>query len=865
MKQYLLLLGVALTIWSCRSNKEVVYGAEVDEQMLDTLTVVAQRGEGFELPRYNAAAERKIDLTQIQLRLKFDWEQQAVLGKAVIYFSPVFYEQDSVVLDAVGFDIEKITSSNARKELAYNYDGRKLRIALDKTLTRDQTGMVVINYTAYPNRNPESGSAAITSDKGLFFIDPLDKDPNKPSQIWTQGETENNSRWFPVIDKPNERLVQDIFLTVDSNYVTLSNGKFIGSLDHKDGTRTDRWFQEKPHAPYLFMVAVGDFAVVEETWKHGDSLEIPLSYYVEHDYEPYAKEIFNHTPEMLTFFSDLLDYPYPWDKYAQIVTRDYVSGAMENTSAVIFGDFVQKTDRELIDNDNDYIVAHEMFHHWFGDLVTCENWANLTLNEGFANYSEYLWMEYKYGLDRAEAHRLDERNGYLQSTADGIHPLIHYSYEDKEEMFDAHSYNKGGLVLHMLRDYIGDDAFFAGLNKYLVDNAYSAVEVDELRMAFEDITGLDLQWFFNQWYHSEGHPKLEVSYGQNLESELYSVVVSQTQEGDDVLPVYRLPLDIALWDTSGKKHLYHVEMRQRDQLFLLDVDYPVAFATIDDGSTVLAEIIEEKSQEEYVAQASYETNYIDRMAALMQIQGTPAYTTLLPTLLRENYWKYRLLAVEGLDIKLPDTQTQLAEIAQNDPHSIVRSMAIARLAEAGYAEMPSLATSVLAKEQAYPPLSNALRAQYQLDASKALTYIKGLDYEEKKAMLGAIADIYAAEGDAQYVEFFEEHLTTVDIYQMFDFYAKYRDMLAIQEPDAALAGAEKLAEIASGEGGMYRKYAATSNLSRLYKDINKRAGALSDGPKKTQMIETGAMIQSLVDFIKNNETNPNLIAQYKGM
>ena len=271
----------------------------------------------------------------------------------------------------------------------------------------------------------------------MFFINPNNEDPEKPQQIWTQGETEWNSRWFPTTDKPNERCTQEMYLTVADKYVTLSNGLLKSSKKNADGTRTDYWKMDMPHAPYLFMIAVGEFAVVKQTWEN-----IPVEYYVEPAYKADAKKIFNHTPEILSFFSKITGVKYPWQKYSQVVVRDYVSGAMENTTGVIYGDFVQKTERELIDNHNDGIVAHEMFHHWFGDYVTCESWANLTMNEGFANYSEYLWFEHKYGREEADRHRRNEINGYLGSVGQGgAHALIHWGYNDKEDRFDAHSYN----------------------------------------------------------------------------------------------------------------------------------------------------------------------------------------------------------------------------------------------------------------------------------------------------------------------------------------------------------------------------------------------------------------------------------------
>ena len=329
-----------------------------------------------------------------------------------------------------------------------------------------------------------------------------------------------------------------MYLTVEDRFNTLSNGVLISSKKNNDGTRTDYWKMDLPHAPYLFMVAIGEYAVVKDSW-NGKVVD----YYVEPKFEEYARDIFPHTPEMLQFFSDKLGVTYPWPKYSQVVVRDYVSGAMENTSAVIFGEFMQGTDRELVDNrQNENIVAHEMFHHWFGDLVTCESWANLTLNEGFANYSEYLWLEHKHGKDEADFHRMQELSGYMQSAARDIHPLVDFGYENKEDMFDAHSYNKGGLVLHMLRNYVGDDAFFASLQKYLKDHSFSDVEGHELRLAFEDVTGEDLNWFFNQWFFSQGQPELNVDYDYDEDSKQVIVTVEQVQDPKEMPPIFELPV-----------------------------------------------------------------------------------------------------------------------------------------------------------------------------------------------------------------------------------------------------------------------------------------------------------------------------------
>ncbi len=345
-------------------------------------------------PVYQATRTRDTDVKHMRLEVSFNWAKQRLDGKAVLTISPYFYSSDVAVLDAKNFDIHKVAlGEKGEKELEYNYDGMILTVQLDRTYKKNEEYKLYVEYTAKPNEFESGGSQAISSDKGLYFINPDSSETGKPTQIWTQGETEANSRWFPTVDSPNEKITQELFITVDKKYKTLSNGLLLKSSMNNNGTRTDYWKQDKPHAPYLVMMAIGDFAVVQDSWTRPDGTKMDVHYYVEKEYEPHAKAIFGDTPEMLTHFSELLGVTYPWDKYHQVIVRDYVSGAMENTSAVIHGEFFNQTTRELLDENNFSTIAHELFHHWFGDLVTCESWANLPLNESFANYSQYLWDE----------------------------------------------------------------------------------------------------------------------------------------------------------------------------------------------------------------------------------------------------------------------------------------------------------------------------------------------------------------------------------------------------------------------------------------------------------------------------------------
>ncbi|RZK22146.1 MAG: M1 family peptidase, partial [Hymenobacter sp.] len=294
---------------------------------------------------YQPAATQFTDLVDTKLDVRFDYAHQYLLGTATLTVHSHFYPQSTLLLDAKGFDIKSIQLVGQKtKPLTYKYDGRQLAVVLDRAYPRDQNYQVRIAYVAKPNELPAGGSEAITSDKGLYFINPLGKEGSKPRQIWTQGETQSSSCWFPTIDHPNQRMTQEITLTVEDKFKTLSNGLLVASRKNSDGTRTDTWRQSLSAAPYLTMLAVGDFAIVPDTWR-GKAVE----YYVEPKYQSTAKAVFGRTPEMMEFFSKKLGLDFQWEKYAQIAVRDYVSGAMENTTATVHGAAIQATRRELLD------------------------------------------------------------------------------------------------------------------------------------------------------------------------------------------------------------------------------------------------------------------------------------------------------------------------------------------------------------------------------------------------------------------------------------------------------------------------------------------------------------------------------------
>lgn len=852
-------------IIGCHTGKKLATtDLTMERRVLDTIEVRAERitanteQDSWSLPTYNPSATKLIDLLHTSLDIRFDLQNQWVLGRAELKIKPWFAPIQQIELDAVNFDIHSVRLMNTGLETPFRYDGQKLIILLSRPYSRNEEIDLFIHYTAKPAEIGESMQGAISSNQGLFFINPDGKE-NKPFQIWTQGETEYNSHWFPTVDKPNERCTQEISITVDSKLKTLSNGLLNNSKINPDNTRTDTWVMDMPHAPYLFMLAIGDFAVVEEEWNGK-----PLYYYVEPEYEEDAKAIFAHTPEMLSFFSDILDYPFPWPKYAQVVVRDYVSGAMENTTAVIFGDFVQQKKRALIDDNNDGIVAHEMFHHWFGDLVTCESWANLTLNEGFASYSEYLWDEHKYGRNQADYNRQNDLSGYFSEAARNAHRLIYYDYPDKEATFDAHSYNKGGLVLHMLRKMIGDEAFFASLNKYLTDNAYSDVEIDELRIAFEEVTGSDLKWFFDQWYLQKGHPQLTISHQFDSLTQEYQITITQTQDPLSFPPVFQLPFFVDFYEANGKVQRESVFLNQRKQTFRFNLSSPPAFVNVDAEDALLAEINDSLPERYLLAQYHFSPLYRDRMEALVAAEKSSdaeTFQSLINKALSDPFWGIRQLAVRLTKAATVQQRQPLEQLASKDPHSRVRAEALNTLAASGDPRYIQLAQEVLMRDSAYRCITAALNLLQALDINTALQYANKMEPNCPEPLLSTIGSIYAAKGNAEFAPFFEKNWDKVKGFGVFDFFGQYVQLVRIMPEMQMTLAIDNLKKIATDDQSPLKRFAVTNSLYRWKKEITKTADEESETDTNNSLLVD--KLNQIIAHIISKESNNQLLNYYR--
>ena len=632
---------------------------------------------------YQQTHTKSTELKHTKLKVNFDYAKEQMNGEEWLTASPYFYPSDSLVLDAKAMLIHEVAldKNGSKKPLKYDYKNDVLKINLDKTYNRNQDYTVYIKYTARPNEVKDKGSAAITDAKGLYFVNAQGKDADKPTQIWTQGETEASSAWFPTIDKPNQKTTQEIYMTVPDKYVTLSNGLMKSSTKESNGMRTDHWVMDKKHAPYLFFMGVGDYAVVKDKWRN-----IPVDYYVEKEYEPYAKQIFGNTPEMIEFFSKRLNYDYPWSKYSQITARDYVSGAMENTTAVLHQESAQQKPGDLIDENKwEDVISHELFHHWFGDLVTTESWSNLTVNESFANCSEYLWNEYKYGKDFADYTLMKAAEGYFRDPSNVSKDLVRFDYHSREDMFDGVSYNKGGSILHMLRNYLGDDAFFAGLNDYLKTNEYGTGEAQQLRLSLEKVSGKDLNWFFNQWYYGIGHPKISYTTSFEPVKKMVTITINQNQIGEN----FQFPLAIDVYENGKptRKNVWVAAKEKND--FTFQVSKNPDFVNINADGILLAEFTETKTPEQFFTQYTNSKEFLSRYKAVenaVENKGVnPASLKTLVAALKDSNFRIRMKALSGLDLSKPDQAkaalSEVEKMASNDPKTLVQSAAISALAK----------------------------------------------------------------------------------------------------------------------------------------------------------------------------------------
>jgi aminopeptidase N len=644
-------------------------------------------------------------LQHSKIALRFNLEQKKVLGEVTHSLSVLRDGTAKIAFDSAGLTIQKVTVNKAAAK--FETTAEKLIIPLASEAKAGDKFDITIRYEGKPA-------------KGMYFILP-DKDyPDRPSQIWTQGESEDTHYYLPTYDYPNDRLTTETILTVPASWITVSNGKLISVSDAGKGLKTWYWKESVPSSTYLITVVAGEFDEVKDTWRG-----IPVTYYAPKGRGDRLPINYGRTPAMMELFSKKFGVDYPWEKYAQVMVDDFVAGGMENSSATT------NTSKSLVHpklapeyfTGEDDLISHELGHQWFGDLVTCKDWGDVWLNEGFATFLEAVWTETHFGKDQADYERWNSAHEWFESASLWNKPIVRHDFDDSSE-FDGNAYGKGGLVLYMLRHQIGEDAFYRAVKHYLEVNRGKNVVTADLAKAVEEATHINVDQFFSQWLYGAGAPKFDLSYTYDPEKHQVMLSVKQTQKIEGRVGLFRVPVDVEITTATGPK-LYNVTVSKDKQTFPLAAESAPLMVLFDMGGHVLKSADFHKEKKEWLYQLKNASEVADRgdaAVALGKIRNDEEVVAALGDALRnDKAWGIRATAADTLG-QLGTASASKLLLAELDSRDApwVRSHVVSALGS--FKDDPAIVTklnSVAKQDDSYRARAAALQALGRLKAPAA--------------------------------------------------------------------------------------------------------------------------------------------------
>lgn len=550
-------------------------------------------GRNFVYPDYRIQFPRHYGyaLRHLRAQVRIKANEKAIEGLAE-YNVDVPLGRGYIELDAAEMRIVsvKVDGQDAR----FEYDGRTLRVYLNPG-----SHMVQVSYETKPR-------------KGLYFVLPDEHYRDRVPMVWTQGESEDNHYWIPIPDYPNIKFTSELLIIVPKTWTAVSNGVLVETRDLGNEVLW-HWRLDKPHSAYLVALAAGEFEVVRE-----DCDGVIIEHYVPRGYGDRARFSFYRTCDMIKFYSEYTGVKYPWPNYKHVAVSEFIYGGMENTTVTIVTDTTLHDEHAhcpgsrfpcpgMEDFTSDGLVAHELAHQWFGDYVTTKDWANIWLNEAFATYFEALYMEHAKGRDEFLYELYQNLRNYLNEYGNRYaRPIVTRLYRDPEEVFDRHTYEKGSLVLHTLRNLLGDEVFRRGINLYLTRHAHGNADTEDLRKTLEEVSGQPLDWFFTQFVYSSGHPVIKYSWSYDPGNKLVKLSISQAQ-GDDSYPIYRLPLEFEIKYPSGKVDIFKFELSEREATIYVPASERPQYICIDPQFKVgVKSVSADKGIEEAIAELSSE-------------------------------------------------------------------------------------------------------------------------------------------------------------------------------------------------------------------------------------------------------------------
>ncbi len=530
-------------------------------------------------PRY--ARARTYDTRHIRLELWLDPARPMLRGKATITLVPLDPLRHVELDLATTLHVDAVREAGGRT-LRFEHADDCLRITLARAKPAGRALELVIAYHGTPRR-------------GLYFVGASAGTPAEPPQIWSQGQDEDSKHWFPCFDHPHDKATSEVIATVPQPFRVVSNGKLLALRVH-GRSRTFHWREDAPHPAYLLSIVVGEYDEIRD-----QAGVVPLLYYVPHADRAHVERTFGRTAAMLRFFAHCLDFPYPYEKYAQVVVRDFIFGGMENISATTLTDAVCLDATAATETTSDNLIAHELAHQWWGNLLTCKEWSHAWLNEGFATYAEALWLEHQRGRDHFLWKLRGDAEGYFSEDAIYERPIVERRYTRPVEIFDRHLYEKGGLVLHMLRHELGDTHFWKAMRHYVRKHAFGNVETTDWKIAIEEATGRHLDAFFDQWVYGAGFPQLETSWTWDDSTRQVRLQLRQTQANDGLRSCFALPLDVELGFARGARR-QRVRMEKTPQTLLLPAAQRPLYVRIDPEHALLMKVSSAPSRSALLAQ-----------------------------------------------------------------------------------------------------------------------------------------------------------------------------------------------------------------------------------------------------------------------
>jgi aminopeptidase N len=640
----------------------------------------------FALPgaRATFTPDRDVDVRHLRIEVALDFDAAAVDGTCTLTLAAINDGPARVALDAVELQIAAVRLGGGALE--FGYDGRHLRFDLG-TRRQGETVDVVVRYRCTPRR-------------GLYFIRPDEAYPARPRQAWSQGQDEDNRCWFPCFDHPTVKSTSEVIATVPRAMSVLSNGTLVADSVAGE-TRTVHYRQDKGHSSYLVTLVAGEYAHLQE--KCGD---IELHYFVAPGREDDAPRTFGNTAKMIELFAEKTGRAYPWPRYSQITVAEFIFGGMENTSATTLTDQTLHDARAHHDFSSEPLVAHELAHQWFGDLLTCRDWSQGWLNEGFATYFELIWKEHIAGRDEADYDRLADLEAYLEEDSHRYRrPIVTNVYHEPIDVFDRHLYEKGSCVLHMLRTELGEARFWKAIRHYVAKHAGGSVESRDLARAVDEATGWNPDRFFEQWVFKAGYPVLKIEYTWDDENDLAKLNIAQTQTAEGETPLFDFPLPVQFF-VDGATKTVTLRVSAAQETFVLPFANKPETVIPDPGNNILKTLEEKKGEELWVAQLKGAQPAIDRVRAARGL-GKAASPTAIPALaqaLRDDAsWTVRGEAGLALGaIKTAAAREALAAALPTEKHAKARRQLVKALGSfRGDERAADAVDKVLAGDESY--------------------------------------------------------------------------------------------------------------------------------------------------------------------